>query len=262
MIKVEKLAKNEVRDGKSREILKELTFQVSQGEFIAILGPAKSGKTTLLTLLGGLDIPSRGTCHVGEKDLTTLEDAERTLFRRHQIGFIFQDLHLVENYDLLRNTALPLACEDGSANTQSQTRQALELVGLAALQHEHPVGLTRGEQQRAAIARAMVHNPPLLLTDEPAGKLDPRSRLEVLAILQHLHRNSKTIVMMTRDPETARHANRILRLQDGRIASDQTVSQPPDATTELSAWDQAQAAARAFAGNVASPRLAFPAAIQ
>jgi putative ABC transport system ATP-binding protein len=209
------------------EALRGVDLCVSRGEFVAVMGPSGSGKSTLLHLIGGLDAPSAGTVRVGGEDLSKMDDDRLTLLRLHHIGFIFQAFNLIDVLTVEENVALPLVVAgvaEAEANARAGT--ALELVRLAPRRAHFPRQLSGGEQQRLAIARAMVTRPLLMLADEPTGNLDSASSDQIMAVLRQLaQEHGQTILMVTHDPRHAAMANRLLRLGDGRIVDEQSL--PP-----------------------------------
>ncbi len=196
-------------------------LQVKRGEFLAVLGVSGSGKSTLLHLLGGLDTPTSGSVLIDGRDLAAFDAAQRTLHRRTLVGFVFQAYYLVPSLTAEENVALALTFQ--GVFGQQRRRLAAEAIGRVGLTHRaghRPSQLSGGEQQRVAIARAIVHRPPLLLADEPTGNLDRATAAEVIALLDQVHRDlSTTVVMVTHDREMAgRVANRMVHLRDGRLA--------------------------------------------
>jgi putative ABC transport system ATP-binding protein len=200
--------------------LSGVDLQVHRGEFLAVLGVSGSGKSTLLHLLGGLDTPTGGTVRVDGRDLAVLNAYQRALYRRTTVGFVFQSYYLVPSLTAQENVALALTFQ-GTFGPQ-RTRLAVEAIGRVGLSHRaghRPSQLSGGEQQRVAIARAIVHRPPLLLADEPTGNLDQATAAEVVALLDTIHRElGTTVIMVTHDEEmVCRVANRTLHLRDGRL---------------------------------------------
>ncbi|MBX3055295.1 MAG: ATP-binding cassette domain-containing protein [Anaerolineae bacterium] len=199
----------------------DLTIQ--PGEFVALVGPSGSGKSTLLNLLGGLDRPSGGELWLNSLALHSADDKQRTRHRRQQLGFIFQSFNLLPKLTALENTAVPLML-NGVPKTEREGQAAalLEKVGLGHRLHHYPTELSGGEQQRVAIARALIHNPALILADEPTGNLDSATGAEVMALLQQLNQDqSITLIVVTHDEEVAAYADRIVKLRDGRVESEQ-----------------------------------------
>jgi len=234
MIEIENLTKTYTKGAVTTEVLKGVSFRVAKGEFVAIMGSSGAGKSTLMNILGGLDQPTSGTYRLDGVDMAQAGDDELSRIRNHKIGFVFQQFHLLDRADAMKNVMLPLIYADGDGGGPVRAEKALTAVGLAARKHHHPAELSGGEQQRVAIARALITDPVILLADEPTGNLDIRNGLEVLAIFQRLHREGRTLVVITHDRAVAEHARRLIVLKDGRIAEDQPVVQPRDAETELS----------------------------
>jgi ABC-type lipoprotein export system ATPase subunit len=200
-------------------------LEVKRGEFLAILGVSGSGKSTLLHLLGGLDTPTSGGVQVEGRDLAQFSSYQRTMYRRTTVGLVFQSYYLVPSLTAQQNVALALTFQ-GTFGQQrrQQAGEAICRVGLAERAGHRPGQLSGGEQQRVALARAIVHNPPLLLADEPTGNLDRATAAEVMAVVQQIHHElGTTVVMVTHDEETARRiADRLLRLRDGRLVGPAT----------------------------------------
>ena len=235
MIELENLTKNYTKGTVVTEVLKGVSFRVEKGEFVAIMGASGSGKTTLMNILGGLDKPTGGTYRLDGVDMALAGEHELSRIRNRKIGFVFQQFYLLDRADAMKNVMLPLIYADGNGGGAARAEQALASVGLAGRKHHHPAELSGGEQQRVAIARALVTNPVIVLADEPTGNLDTRNGLEVLAIFQRLHREGRTLVMITHDRTVAEHARRLIVLKDGRIVDDRPVGQPRDAERELRA---------------------------
>jgi putative ABC transport system ATP-binding protein len=199
--------------------LDDVTEHVAAGEHVAIMGPSGSGKSTLLNVVGCLDRPSAGRYLLDGREVSSLDDAALTDVRRHMIGFVFQSFHLVPRLTAAENVELPMVFA-GIARPERRERVAagLAAVGLTARADHRPEQLSGGERQRVAIARAMVMRPRVLLADEPTGNLDSRSGLQVLELLDHLHAEGLTLVVVTHDPIVARRAGRVILMADGRIA--------------------------------------------
>jgi putative ABC transport system ATP-binding protein len=233
MIELENLSKHYTKGTAVTEVLKGISFRVEKGEFVAIMGSSGAGKTTLMNILGGLDKPTGGRYRLDGVDMARAGEDELSRIRNRKIGFVFQQFYLLDRADAMKNVMLPLIYADSEVGGAARAEMTLAAVGLAARKHHLPAELSGGEQQRVAIARALVTDPLVLLADEPTGNLDTRNGLEVLAIFQRLHREGRTLVMITHDRVVAEHARRLIVLRDGRIAGDQPVLQPHDAEAEL-----------------------------
>ena len=197
-------------------VLSGLDLEVEAGEFIAILGRSGSGKSTLLNLLGAMDKPTSGALEVAGVDLTRIDEAGQTRFRRHHLGFVFQSFNLIPVLDVRRNLCLPL--ELNRRRDNGQVSALLDALGLAGYGERYPAQLSGGEQQRVAIGRALIHRPSLILADEPTGNLDLETSGSVLELLRGLTRaNQSTVVMATHSLEAARYADRVLQLVGGRV---------------------------------------------
>ena len=219
LLRLESLSKSYLEGEKLHTVLKDVTISFAAGEFVAILGKSGSGKTTLLNLISGIDLPERGTLWLGRQNLSAMNDQERTLLRRKQIGFIFQFFNLIPTLTVWENLTLPLEL-NGAYNASSKQSAAdlLKEVGLADRQRTYPDRLSGGEQQRVAIARALVHNPSLVLADEPTGNLDEDTGRQVMALLDRLTRQAgKNLILVTHSQDAARYADRILYLRDGKL---------------------------------------------
>lgn len=194
-------------------------LSVEQGEFVAIVGTSGSGKSTLLHMLGGLDCPTEGTVTVDGRELGSLKDEERTIFRRRKIGFVFQNYNLVPVLNVMENIVFPLGL-DGRSVDQAYVQELTRMLGLNEKLQYLPNNLSGGQQQRVAIARALVTKPAILLADEPTGNLDSKTSQDVLSLLKVTsQRFSQTIVMITHNEEIAQLADRIIRIEDGRIVT-------------------------------------------
>ncbi len=208
-------------EGEQRHlILNSANAEFPEGEFCAILGKSGSGKSTLLNLISGIDLADSGTIWVKDQNLTEMDDRQRTLFRREKIGFVFQFFNLIPTLSVLENTLLPLELV-GLTPKEARPRAValLEEVGLADRLDAFPDRLSGGEQQRVAIARALVHDPLLVLADEPTGNLDENTGRQVLDLLDRLTRQAgKNLILVTHSREAASHADRILTLRDGALA--------------------------------------------
>jgi putative ABC transport system ATP-binding protein len=211
----------EYQSGNSRlAVLRDVTFDIPQGAFVAIVGPSGSGKTTLLGLLAGLDLPTRGTVTLDGSDLTRLDEDARARLRGEKVGFIFQSFQLIPTLTAAENVQVPLELR-GDDDAVARARDLLERVGLGDRRDHFPSQLSGGEQQRVAIARAFANQPRILFADEPTGNLDGATGAKIVALLDQLNRESgATVVIVTHDLELAEHAQRIIRLQDGAVVED------------------------------------------
>jgi putative ABC transport system ATP-binding protein len=222
------IAKVVTKEYKSGEqtlaVLKNVSFEVPQGSFIAIVGPSGSGKTTLLGLLAGLDRPTRGTVLLDDADLGSLDENARARLRGEKVGFVFQTFQLIPTLTALENVQVPLELQ-GAPNAGARATELLSRVGLAERADHFPTQLSGGEQQRVAVARAFANSPRILFADEPTGNLDGVTGSRIFELLQTLNSQSgSTIVLVTHDAALAAKAARIIRLSDGEIVED-TVTQ-------------------------------------
>lgn len=213
-------------EGVVTPVLNGISLRVERGEFLAIMGPSGSGKSTLLHIIGLLDRPTAGQYRLGGRLVSEVtDDAELAEARGQQIGFIFQSFNLLPRTTVLDNVALPLLYSRHSLARRSQVAEAaIEAVGLSHRLHHHSNQLSGGEKQRVAIARALVNDPSLLLADEPTGNLDSRSGVQVMDILWRLNEAGRTVVLVTHETMTAEYAQRIVRMRDGLIISDEAVA--------------------------------------
>ena len=194
---------------------------VRRGEFVAIVGPSGSGKTTLLNLIGCLDLPTEGTYRLQGRDVTTLSDAQLSRLRGRGVGFVFQDYSLLRRFSALRNVELPCYYARGRGDRQ-RARALLAQVGLADRAHHRPTELSGGEQQRVAVARALMNDPFLILADEPTGNLDSASGQELLRLLARLNQEQGiTLLIVSHDPAVSALARRVVRMRDGQIVADE-----------------------------------------
>jgi len=211
----------EYRSGDNRlAVLRDVSFTIPQGAFVAIVGPSGSGKTTLLGLLAGLDTPTRGSVLIDDADLTAMDEDERAKLRGQKVGFVFQSFQLLSTLTALENVQVPLELR-GESGAGERARELLARVGLADRLDHFPTQLSGGEQQRVAIARAFANAPRILFADEPTGNLDSDTGGRIVELLESLNRESKTtIVLVTHDATLAARTQRIIRLSDGRVVSD------------------------------------------
>jgi putative ABC transport system ATP-binding protein len=224
MIRVSGLSKSYQKGTVVTRVLEDVSFQVTRGEFVAIMGPSGSGKSTLLSILGLLDRADGGSYLLDGVDYSAANDDALSAARNRKIGFVFQQFHLLERTSALRNVVLPLlyAVEDVT-DEEARAARALETVGLGHRAGHLPGELSGGEQQRVAIARALINDPALILADEPTGNLDAQSGAEILDTFRRLSDGGRTLILVTHDRTVAERSDRILTLADGRISSSEAV---------------------------------------
>ncbi|MGV7208043.1 ABC transporter ATP-binding protein [Oxalobacteraceae bacterium A2-2] len=219
MIELSDIRKTYRQGGNQINALDGIDLRVAPGEFVAIMGPSGSGKSTLLNVLGALDRPDSGRYLLDSEEVSALDDDAASEVRNRRIGFVFQSFHLLPRLTVLENVLLPQRYA-AQADPEARTRAValLERIGLGERTDHLPGQLSGGQLQRAAIARALLNQPALLLADEPTGNLDSRSAAEVLALLHELHAGGQTVVLVTHDPAVAAGAQRTIHLRDGRVA--------------------------------------------
>ncbi|QHJ10899.1 putative ABC transporter ATP-binding protein YknY [Paraglaciecola mesophila] len=202
--------------------LKGVDLDIQQGEFVAIMGSSGSGKSTMMNLLGCLDIASEGSIAFAGQELSSLTKNELASVRNQRIGFVFQQFNLLPRTSALDNVTLPLLYSNvPESDWSSRAKQCLENVGLGSRMEHHPAQLSGGQQQRVAIARALINDPLMILADEPTGALDTQTGLEVMALFQQLNQQGKTIILVTHEPDIAQFAKRKLTFRDGELISDE-----------------------------------------
>ncbi len=232
LIQLRNLSKSYREGDSERVVLQHVQADIARGEFIALLGRSGSGKSTLLNLISAIDLPSSGEVHIGNRCLTTLSEHQRTLFRRRHIGFVFQFFNLIPTLTAWENLLLPLELNGpvGPAE-EAKARALLAKIGLEDRAQSYPDRLSGGEQQRVAMARALIHRPLVLLADEPTGNLDAETGRQVMDLLQALVRSwGMTTVMVTHSQELARRADRILTLSNGQLVEKARGSGDPEAS--------------------------------
>ena len=210
-------------EGKESEVraLDGVSLQIDRGEFVAIVGQSGSGKSTMMNVLGCLDIPTYGEYHLDGTDIGSLSDKQLARIRNREIGFIFQGYNLIQELDALENVTLPLIYRGVSVfDREDMAMEALAKVGMDGRAHHRPSEMSGGQQQRVAIARAIATSPPIIMADEPTGALDSKTGKHVLEILRELYRGGTTILLITHDDGIAATARRVVRLSDGKIISD------------------------------------------
>ena len=209
--------------------LKGISLHIPEGEFVAIMGPSGSGKSTLMNLIGCLDQPSSGRYILDGYDVSALSDDQLAWIRNRKIGFVFQSYNLIPRASAVHNVEMPLIYAGDSEQRRERAMAALESVGLLERASHLPNELSGGQQQRVAVARALVTDPAILLADEPTGNLDSESSVEIMKLLRELNRQGRTIVLITHESDIAAFAQRVVRLRDGVIVSDERQS----VTTEM-----------------------------
>lgn len=225
-IVIDNLRKTYRLDGVEVEALRGVSLGIGPGEFISIMGPSGSGKSTLMHILGCLDRPTSGSVAIEGRETRNLSKNQLAKLRSEKIGFVFQSFNLLTRSNALKNVELPMIYAGiGLRERLKRAKEALISVGLEDRMHHRPSQLSGGQQQRVAIARALVNNPGIILADEPTGNLDSKSGAEIMDILDKLNKQGKTIILVTHEEYIAEHANRIVRLLDGKITADERVKQ-------------------------------------
>jgi putative ABC transport system ATP-binding protein len=215
------LAKTYQLGEQSVHALRDVSFRIQPGEFVAIMGPSGSGKSTLMNLIGALDVPTSGQLHINGVDIGTLDRDALAVLRNRTIGFVFQQFNLLARTSALDNVKLPLTyAHPRRANADEIAREKLTAVGLGARMDHVPSQLSGGQQQRVAIARALVNSPSLILADEPTGALDSATSEEILQLFGKLNSEGMTVIMVTHELDVAAHAKRLLRVRDGQLVED------------------------------------------
>jgi putative ABC transport system ATP-binding protein len=221
IIEVKNITKHYSLGTQTVEALRGISFGIEQGEFIAIMGPSGSGKSTLMNIIGCLDSPTDGTYHLNSQEVSTLEGDELAGIRNKEIGFVFQNFHLLARNSALDNVMLPLKYAGvDKADQRKRGKDALTQVGLESRMDHQPSELSGGQQQRVAIARALVNNPSILFADEPTGNLDSQTGHDVMQLFHNLHQQGQTIILITHENEVAAEAQRTIFIKDGLIESD------------------------------------------
>ncbi len=204
--------------GSKVQALKSVTFSVEEGEFVAIMGESGSGKTTLLNILAALDQPTGGQVKLNDRDLTAIREAELAAFRRQNLGFVFQDFNLLDTFSLKDNILLPLVLAGRSwREMEDRLLPLAKKLGIEKLLEKYPYEVSGGQKQRAAVARALITHPQLVLADEPTGALDSKAAGELLRLFEAVNRDGQTILMVTHSVQAASHAGRVLFIKDGTV---------------------------------------------
>ena len=221
ILRVENLCKTYGKGKNEVKALDNISFSVNKGEFIVIIGPSGSGKYTLLHLLGGVDKPKSGKVFMNDQDVYVQNDEQLAIFRRRQVGLIYQFYNLIPILNVVENMTLPLKL-DGRKVNKERVNELLELLGLADRKKHLPSQLSGGQQQRVSIGRALINAPVLVLADEPTGNLDSKSSQEIIGLLKHSNKKyGQTLIVITHDENIALQADRIIRIADGQIVSDE-----------------------------------------
>jgi putative ABC transport system ATP-binding protein len=223
ILRIEKLCKVYGKDESRVDALQNLSLSVQKGEFVAIVGQSGSGKSTLLHLIGGVDRPSSGEIYVDGKSVYTKNQEELAIFRRRQVGLIYQFYNLIPVLNVVENIVLPLKL-DGQKVNEERLEELLEVLGLEDRRNHLPRQLSGGQQQRVSIGRALINAPALVLADEPTGNLDSKNSQEITELLKYSNRKyGQTLILITHDENIALQADRLIRLEDGKIASDEKI---------------------------------------
>ena len=224
IIKTENLVRHFTVGTQTVEALRGVSLDINKGEFVAIMGQSGSGKSTLMNIIGCLDSPTSGTYYLNNKNVSTLDDDALALIRNHEIGFVFQNFHLLARNTALDNVMLPLKYAGIDKSEQEEiAMDVIKSVDLESRAHHQPSELSGGQQQRVAIARALVNKPSILFADEPTGNLDSKTGDDVMKLFTNLHKQGQTIILITHEIEVANQAERIISIKDGKIFEDQRV---------------------------------------
>lgn len=222
IIDVEHLRKVYIMGTTEVAALQDISTQIYKNEYVALMGPSGSGKSTLMNLLGCLDTPTSGSYHLNGQDVSRMLDDELAAVRNKEIGFVFQTFNLLPRLSSLENVALPLVYAGFSKKERiERAAEVLEQVGLADRMDHAPNELSGGQRQRVAIARAVVNKPSIILADEPTGNLDTKTSVEIMSIFEEIHDAGNTVIMVTHEPDIAKHTHRIIHLRDGLIEKDE-----------------------------------------
>ena len=221
VIEIQDIVKNYQIGSVIVRALRSVSVNINKNEYVAIMGPSGSGKSTLMNLLGCLDTPTSGSYILNGTDVSKMEDDYLAEIRNKEIGFVFQTFNLLPRYTALENVMLPLIYAGvGKVEREKQAVEALEKVSLQDRMDHKPNELSGGQRQRVAIARALVNNPSIILADEPTGNLDSKTSLDIMGLLNNIHENGNTVIVVTHEEDIAKHAARIIRLFDGEISQD------------------------------------------
>lgn len=222
MIKLENVTKKYVMGDNIVMALNGIDIHIDEGEFVAIVGPSGSGKSTLMNIIGCLDVVTDGYYELNQIPIQNYDKDELADIRNQQIGFVFQQFNLLNNFSALENVMMPMTyAKVGKKEREEKAHSLLTLVGLSDRTEHKPTELSGGQQQRVSIARALANNPAIILADEPTGALDTNTGIEVLSQLKKLNQDGKTVIIITHDPDVALTTNRVITLRDGKVISDE-----------------------------------------
>ncbi len=221
VIEIHEIVKNYQVGSVIVRALRSVSLEIKRNEYVAIMGPSGSGKSTLMNILGCLDTPTKGQYILNGTDVSKMEDDRLAEIRNKEIGFIFQTFNLLPRYTALENVTLPLIYAGVPRHEREEhASKTLDLVGLADRMTHKPNELSGGQRQRVAIARAMVNNPSIILADEPTGNLDSKTSNDIMGLLDKIHEDGNTVIVVTHEEDIARHAHRIIKLMDGEVSAD------------------------------------------
>ncbi len=222
LIHINDIARTYTVGSETIQALKSVSLEIYKGEFVALMGPSGSGKSTLMNILGCLDTPSHGDYSLNGTQVSEMTEDELAEIRNKEIGFVFQTFNLLPKSTALENVALPLIYAGISKSDRlNRAEKALTAVGLAQRMDHRPNELSGGQRQRVAVARALINDPSIILADEPTGNLDTRTSIEIMGLLEEIHRQGNTIILVTHEEDIAQHAHRIVRMRDGLIETDE-----------------------------------------
>lgn len=224
LIEMKEIRKSYSNQAFETEVLKGIDLNIEEGEYVSIIGPSGAGKSTLMTLLGCLGAPTSGSYLLDGQEVAGMSDRALSQVRNEKIGFVFQAFHLLPGVSAFDNVMMPLIyCDKPPKDAKNRVIESLTKVGLAKRMDHAPGQMSGGEQQRTTIARALINRPKIIMADEPTGNLDSHNSAEIMKIFDELNEEGNTIILVTHDPEVANHGNRIIRMKDGLIDSDEMI---------------------------------------